>query len=155
MARPIRFFSRNDDYSELSNFAPYGFEEDGVCWPTVEHYFQAQKFPVEKCEAQRERIRSARSPKDAKTLGRSRKFPIRSDWDEIKDDVMRHALCRKFEDSKLRDLLLGTGNRPLVEASPFDKYWGTGKDGRGKNRLGELLMELRAAIRKGMTPGGR
>jgi ribA/ribD-fused uncharacterized protein len=148
MPRPIRFFSRTDAYSELSNFSPYGFEEDGVRWPTVEHYFQAQKFIGDACAEHRERIRTAASPKHAKTLGQSRKHPIRPDWDSVKEDVMRHALRRKFERPELRALLLGTKNRPLVESSPHDRYWGAGKDGSGRNRLGALLMELRTELRK-------
>ena len=148
MSRPIYFYSRTEEYSEFSNFAPFGFEEDGLFWPTVEHYFQAQKFVGERSAEYRERIRTAASPKNAKTLGRSRKYPIHPDWDSRRDDVMRHALRRKFERPALRELLLGTGNRPLIENSPFDRYWGAGKDGSGKNRLGALLMELRAELRR-------
>lgn len=146
MARPIYFFTRNDPYFELSNFAPYGFEEDGLNWPTVEHYFQAQKFAGAESAAHRERIRTAHSPKDAKTLGQSRALPLRPDWEAVKEEIMRHALRQKFAQPELRALLLGTGRRPLIENSPFDRYWGIGKDGSGRNRLGVLLMELRAEL---------
>jgi len=47
MPDPIKFYSKTTAYRELSNFAPFGFEDDGVYWPTVEHYFQVQKFPGE------------------------------------------------------------------------------------------------------------
>lgn len=151
MSGPIRFFSRGDAYSELSNFAPFGFDEGGLHWPTVEHYFQAQKFEGPGAPEYREQIRLARSPRAAKALGRSRGFPIRPDWDSVREDVMRYALERKFADPRLRALLLGTGDRPLVEDSPYDRYWGAGRDGRGKNRLGVLLMELRDRLR---TSGG-
>ncbi len=147
MSKPIYFFSRTDAYSELSNFAPFGFEDEEGYWPTVEHYFQAQKFSGADHADYRARIRSSRSPKDAKTLGQTRKVPIRPDWDEVKEDVMREALRRKFANPTLRDLLLATKNRPLIENSPFDRYWGAGKDGRGLNRLGVLLVELRAELR--------
>jgi len=49
--------------------------------------------------------------------------------------------------SELRELLLGTGHRELVEASPFDHYWGCGADGSGQNRLGRLLMKIREEFR--------
>ena len=146
MSQPIYFYSRTTALYELSNFAPFGFEEDGHYWPTVEHYFQAQKFVLPAGAEHRERIRTAATPKQAKSLGRSRAHRIRPDWDDARDDVMRHALSRKFERPALRELLLGTGTRPLVEASPFDRYWGAGRDGTGRNRLGVLLMELRAAL---------
>ena len=143
---PIYFYTRTSDYFELSNFAPLGFEEDGVYWPTVEHYFQAQKFQGDAAAAHRERIRRARSPKEAKDLGRTREIPIRSDWDQVRDDVMLHALRRKFANLRLAELLLATGARPLVEASPIDDYWGSGAHGNGRNRLGELLAQVRREI---------
>lgn len=151
MAKPIYFFSRNEDYAEFSNFAPFGFEEDGVHWPTVEHYFQAQKFSRPEDADYREKIRTAHSPKQAKSLGQSRSHPLRADWEAVKEDVMRHAIRRKFERPELRELLLSTGRRPLVEASPTDRYWGAGKDGTGKNRMGALLVELRASLRNEST----
>src|SRR6266496_3228150 len=85
---PIRFYSRTDAYRELSNFAPFGLEEEGVHWPTVEHYFQAQKFPGPENAAYRERIRRAKTPKEAKTLGRTRSIAIRPDWDDVKESIM-------------------------------------------------------------------
>ncbi len=143
MAEPIYFFSKNDPYFEFSNFAPFGIEHDGVYWRTVEHYFQAHKFsdPV-----QRERIRNAYSPKQAKDLGQSRAIVIRADWDAVKEDVMMTALRIKFSHPKLKEILLGTGRRPQVESSPHDHYWGCGADGGGKNRLGHLLMQLRKEL---------
>lgn len=143
MKRPIHFFSKSGDYAELSNFAPYGFHEGELYWPTVEHYFQAKKFSD---SDHQERIRNAGSPKQAKALGQSRKHPIQPNWDTIREDVMREALRRKFKNPELKNLLLGTKKRDLVENSPYDKYWGCGKDGKGKNRLGVLLMELREKL---------
>jgi N-glycosidase YbiA len=146
MASPIRFFSRHDAYAELSNFAPFGFEEGGVRWSTVEHYFQAQKFAD---PAHRERIARAHRPQQAKTLGQSRSVSIRQDWDSVRDEVMLDALRLKFADPALRRLLLDTKSRPLIEDSPYDRYWGVGRDGKGCNRLGQLLMELREELRRG------
>ena len=145
MAKPIYFFTKNDPYYELSNFSPYGFEEDGLYWPTVEHYFQAQKFHDPEY---RKRIRNAKSPKQAKALGQTRAIALRSDWEAVKEQVMKHALRRKFSHPKPRAILLGTRRRTLIENSPYDRYWGCGRDGRGKNRLGHLLMEVRREIRE-------
>jgi len=62
---------------------------------------------------------------------------------------MRRALRAKFtQHPDLRTLLLGTGDEEIVENAPGDYYWGCGKDGSGKNRLGALLMELRAELRQ-------
>ena len=146
MRRPVRFYRPQEEYFELSNFSPHGFEADGVWWPTVEHYFQAQKFSGASCAAHRQCIRNAPSPGEAKSLGQSRHVPIRSDWEAAKVDVMRTALRLKFAMPELRELLLSTGSRHLIEASPQDRYWGEGRDGQGKNMLGRLLMELRASL---------
>lgn len=57
---------------------------------------------------------------------------------------MLHALRLKFAKGPPRELLLATGERPLVEASPVDYFWGAGQDGTGLNRLGFLLQQVRA-----------
>lgn len=147
MHEPLYFYTRSGPGFELSNFAPYGLEVDGKYWPTVEHFFQAQKFLD---DGYQERIRRALSPKDARALGQSRRMPIRPDWDEVRDAVMLRALRLKFARPALRQLLLETGDRPLVEASPFDYYWGAGQDGSGLNRLGELLQSVRAELRSSL-----
>ncbi len=138
---PVYFYTRSMPFFELSNFCPPGLEDGGVYWPTVEHFFQAQKFSD---AAHRERIRRAATPKVARELGRSRVHPIRDDWDEVRESVMLHALRIKFAKGPVRELLLSTGERPLVEASPVDYFWGAGQDGSGLNRLGILLQQVRA-----------
>ncbi len=143
MSEPIYFYTKAMPYWELSNFAPPGFEADGVFWPTVEHYFQAQKFNSREA---RTRIRRAQTPKEARALGQSRAFPIRADWDEVRESIMLHALRLKFRQPVPRAVLLSTGDRPLVESSPFDYFWAAGQDGTGQNRLGHLLMQVRAEL---------
>lgn len=142
---PIYFYSTLDEYACFSNFSPHGFELDGVYWPTVEHYFQAQKFVG---TAYAEQIRQARSPKHAKTLGRRRDWPLRSDWEEVKLEIMRQAVQRKFEThADLRSILLSTGTEELVENAPNDYFWGAGRFGTGKNMLGKILMDVREVLR--------
>jgi len=141
---PIYFYSKTMAFWGLSNFSPPGIEVEGEFWPTVEHFFQAQKFNEHEV---RERIRRAPSPKEARALGQSRSFAIRPDWDTVREDVMLQALRLKFLVPKARDLLLSTGNRTLIESSPFDYFWACGQDGTGKNRLGHLLMLVRQELR--------
>ena len=84
----------------------------------------------------------------AARLGRSRKKPLRKDWESSKENVMREALRAKFtQHLDLRALLLSTGDEIIVEHTQNDDYWGDGGDGSGKNRLGILLMELREKLR--------
>ncbi|MEW6493546.1 MAG: NADAR family protein [Cyanobacteriota bacterium] len=141
----IYFYGTRAQYGCFSNFSPHGFELDGVYWPTSEHYFQAQKFVG---TPHADQIREVKSPKDAAKMGRDRKRPLRPDWNEVKDGIMRKAVLRKFETHKdIREILLATGDELIVENSPIDYYWGCGKDGSGKNRLGEILMEVREILR--------
>lgn len=144
MCEPLYFYTKSGPYFELSNFAPYGLAVDGRYWPTVEHFFQAQKFLDADYQ---ERIRKAVSPRDARSLGQSRSVPIRADWDDVREEVMLRALRLKFSHQGVRQVLLQTCDRPLVEASPFDYYWGAGQDGSGKNRLGKLLEQVRVEVR--------
>ena len=144
-AAKILFYRQNDPYGEFSNFSAHPFTLNGKTWPTSEHYFQAQKFAGTPHE---EEIRHANSPSTAARLGRSRSRPLRADWETVKDDVMRRALQAKFEQHpKLQALLFSTGDAELVEHTRNDHYWADRGDGTGKNMLGRLLMELRAAFR--------
>ncbi len=141
----LYFYSVREPFGEFSNFSPHGIELDGQWWPTTEHYFQAQKFED---AAYRDKIRAASVPKRAADLGRSRAHPLRTDWEQVKDDVMRRAVLVKFQTHPaLRDLLLSTGNKPIVENAPGDYYWGCGKDGTGQNRLGQILVQVRETLR--------
>jgi N-glycosidase YbiA len=141
---PLYFYTKSMPFWGLSNFAPPGIEADGVYWETIEHYFQAQKFAD---ASVRERIRLAETPKKARELGQSRSYPIRSDWDSVREEVMLFAMRRKYKVPSARELLLSTGSRELIESSPYDYYWACGKDGTGLNRLGHLLMRVRGELR--------
>lgn len=141
----IHFYAAGDAWGELSNFAPFPIVLGGRRWPTSEHYFQAQKFAG---TAHEEEIRRAKKPRLAAEMGRDRKRPLRRDWEAVKDGVMLQALRAKFtQHADLRELLLSTGDARLVEHTANDAYWGDGGDGSGRNRLGQLLMQLRDELR--------
>ena len=144
---PIYFYAAIEEpYGCFSNFSAHPFELDGAWWPTSEHYFQAQKFVgTPRCE----QIRRAQSPRNAAHMGRSRQHPLRSDWEQVKDDVMLKAVLKKFEThADIRAILLETGNERIIESAPSDYYWGCGSDGSGKNKLGLILMRVRGILRE-------
>jgi N-glycosidase YbiA len=144
----IRFYRERDSYGEFSNFAAFPIHLKGQMWPTSEHYFQAQKFAGTEHEAH---VRQAKTPGDAARMGRDRMRPLRTDWESVKDDIMREAVWAKFEQHpQLRQLLLSTGDAELVEHTKNDRYWGDGGDGTGRNMLGRILMETRDRIRAAM-----
>lgn len=140
----IYFYKINDEYGCFSNFAHYAFELDGKRWMTSEHYFQAQKF----CGTQYEEvIRLLDNPMKVAEMGRSRDLPLRVDWEQVKDDVMRKAVLAKFTQNKeIRDILISTGEETIIEKTTNDYYWGCGKDESGKNMLGIILMEVREEL---------
>lgn len=140
----IYFYKINDEYGCFSNFAHYGFELDGKWWMTSEHYFQAQKFCGTEYE---EIIRLLDNPMKAAEMGRNRELPLRVDWEQVKDDIMRKAVLAKFTQNKeIKNVLLSTGKETIVENTSNDYYWGCGKDGSGKNMLGIILMEVREKL---------
>jgi ribA/ribD-fused uncharacterized protein len=140
----IYFYTKNDEYGDFSNFSSHGIEMEGVWWRTVEHYFQAQKFNDPKY---RDKIKESHTAKQAAELGRSRKLPIRSDWEVVKDSIMEEAVLTKFQThDSLKEMLLFTGDQDIVENAPDDYYWGAGKDGTGLNKLGKILVKVRARI---------
>jgi N-glycosidase YbiA len=145
---PIYFYSDLEQpYGCFSNFSRHGFVMDKLWWNTSEHYFQAQKFVG---TPYLEQIRSVNTPKDAANLGRKRTLPPRSDWEQVKDEIMLRAVLCKFQiHLDIQEILLGTGNESIVENAPGDYYWGCGKDGTGKNQLGLTLMQVRDILRKG------
>ncbi len=132
------FFGR---YRFLSNFYPCEMDVAGVRYPTLEHAFQAEKTTN---MTEREVIRNAKTPGQAKALGR--RVTLRGNWNEIRVDVMRELLGIKFSDKVLRAELLATKDAELVEGNTWgDVFWGVCK-GRGENMLGKLLMEIRTQI---------
>ncbi len=142
-AAVIEFNSTTPQYKEFLNNYPVNLTIGEKVWPSVEHYYQAMKFP-NNLEYQ-ETIRAAKTAAAAKRMGKTETIPIRDDWTTYRDDVMYTALKEKFSDAHptLKEKLLSTGNAVLRKASPLDNYWGTGKKKLGQNKLGVLLMKLR------------
>jgi ribA/ribD-fused uncharacterized protein len=147
----IHFFSKSETHRELSNFAPFDIDLDGKRWPTTEHYYQAQKFADSGLQA---KIRRADKPIIAKNLADKHRDQLRVDWDAVKDEVMYRAVRRKFElHGELRALLLATAEEEIAESAPNDYYWGVGREGTGQNKLGKIIMRIRAELRAGVIAG--
>ena len=142
---PIYFnAAKFEAYKEFDNRFPIQFTVDGVNWPSVEHYYQAMKFP-ELPEFQ-EQIRLAPSAATAAKLGKTKdpSKPIRGDWKEKRESILQTALVAKFDQNPALDkMLIDTYPRPLVFADANDAFWGYGRTKMGQNKLGTLLMNLR------------
>lgn len=140
---PITSFKGKFHFLSNFYFSPFIYEKR--TFNTVEHGFQCHKT---KDSMWRSLITNAQSPGQAKRIGRT--CPLRSNWEEIKEDIMMAMLRAKFSEPEMEQKLLATYERELIEGNTWgDVYWG--KDlhsGRGKNRLGILLMKLRTELRK-------
>jgi N-glycosidase YbiA len=140
----IYFYKVNQPYGYFSNFSPHPIDLDDQHWPTVEHYYQAQKFVGSSCEYLIPRIRSAPNPETAAVIGRDPQHPPSTDWPQRKLAVMEKALRQKFASHPdLQQLLLDTGTANIVEDSATDYFWGCGSDRSGSNHLGQILMRIR------------
>ena len=127
------------EYFFLSNFYHQPFKFGGVVYDTAENAFQAQKAP----ENDREKYAHVK-PNAAKSMGRKEKLP--EDWELKKTIYMERIIEAKFKIFELGQLLLKTGDAELIEGNTWnDTYWGMNlRTGKGLNKLGEILMELRS-----------
>lgn len=136
--------SFRNEYSFLSNFFASLIIINGKKYATVEHAYQALKTSdVETHEL----IRNAKTPAIAKRLGRA--IQLKSNWDNIKIEVMKFCLQKKFENPYLRAMLISTGVEELIEKNYWgDTFWGVdAKTLKGENWLGRLLTEIRENIK--------
>jgi ribA/ribD-fused uncharacterized protein len=133
-----------EPYKEFDNRFPAKFTVNGVEWPSVEHYYQAMKFP-ELPEFQ-EQIRSAPTATAAAKLGKAKDpaKPIRADWKTAREAIMREAVTAKLDQNPaIMQLLVNTYPKPIVFADGADAFWGYGRTKMGQNKLGTLLVDIR------------
>lgn len=137
--------TRTDAPDPLASYSRHGFDLDGDHWPSVEHYYQAMKFEDRSI---REQIRDAAHPDAAQKLARKHRRRIRSDWKRVRETMMTRGVyikCRTH--TVVADALLATGDKKILESSQYDYYWGCGRDGRGENVYGQVLMNVRDKLR--------
>lgn len=145
----------------LSQWWPSPFVVEGVSYATAEHWMMAGKARLfADAEAER-RVLAAGHPSQAKKAGRLVRGFDEEIWARERFGIVVEGSVHKFaSDPSLREFLLGTGERVLVEASPVDRVWGIGlaaddeaaadpERWRGPNLLGFALMAARARLRGG------
>ncbi len=146
------YVSRSDSLSPLASYSKHGFDLDGERWPSVEHYYQAMKF---ESAALRSSIRDLDHPAKAGEFAAKNKRSVRKDWKKLKETFMTRGVyikCRTH--AEVAEALLDTGEQKLVESSQFDYFWGCGRDGRGRNAYGKVLMAVRDKLREEKSAAG-
>jgi len=137
-------------YGGLSNMASgYELKVNGREIPTSEALYQACRFPRD--PDIQEMIIKEKSPMSAKMIAKANREKSREDWEEIRIEIMRWCLRVKLAQNffEFGKLLESTFDKPIVEESSKDDFWGAIRDKqdtnilKGKNVLGQLLMELR------------
>lgn len=147
----IRFYRANEKpYGVFSNLYRRAIEFEGDVYQTSEHAYQAGKARKEEV---RKWLMAAPSPALLAMAAHGLYvWDVHPDWSKTKFDRMKKILLCKFtQHLDLQELLLSTGNSRLVEAATVDnavnRLWGE-VNGKGQNKLGVLLMEVREEIRK-------
>lgn len=143
----------------FSQWFPLEFEEEGIVYKTAEHYMMAGKAKLFNDQEVLEQVLNAETPNEAKSLGRKVKDFDPQLWDEHKYEIVKQGNLLKFSQNVgLREFLLSTEDKILVEASPYDKIWGIGmletdpkaqdpSQWDGENLLGFALMEVRDELK--------
>ncbi|TGE10420.1 NADAR family protein [Hymenobacter fodinae] len=135
------------------------FVVTGITYRSTEHWMMAEKARLFQNTELLAKILAAPSPAEAKKLGRQVTGFDPAVWDARKYEIVRAGNVHKFsQHPSLRDFLLDTHDRVLVEASPVDSIWGIGLAAdsvdaehparwQGENLLGFALMEVRDQLR--------
>mmetsp|Transcript_148823 Transcript_148823/g.211372 ORF Transcript_148823/g.211372 Transcript_148823/m.211372 type:complete len:154 (+) Transcript_148823:43-504(+) len=147
LTQNIKFFQAHQAYGEFANFYPSPVLIDERKYPTVEHFYQSQKF-VGVNDNLAEKIRRCGTPSEARAIATSTDVTVREDWADVKYSVLMRGLTFKFQQhERLKQLLQGTENKGLIFDATHDSDLGIG-EGDGENNLGKALSELRAKVKK-------
>lgn len=140
-----RYVSRLDVDELLGTVSNHPFQLEDRIWPTVEHYIQAMQFDE---EPRQEKIRMAKTAMLARKFGKTGLFRrANADRANRRQVYMTRALytkCRTYP--VVREALLATGDEFIVENDQYDYYWGCGRDRRGDNNYGKVLMQVRQKL---------
>lgn len=148
------------DKSCFSQWFPSAFEQDGITYPTAEHWMMAGKAKLFEDNEMFEKIVASKTPHQAKKLGRKVRNFDPNAWNEAKRDIVLQGNLLKFaQHQDMKEFLINTGDRVIIEASPYDAIWGIGmsitskgvenpNNWKGENLLGYVLMDTRTALTK-------
>ena len=142
---PVLFYMQ--EFYCLDNFSAFKVLWQGTEYMTAEHAYQAAKF--DHLQTMGNYICGASSAHEAKRIAKTFAHHVRPDWSEVRVAVMEDVLRAKMHQHEfVREKLLETGDREIIEDSPKDTFWGRGPNGDGENNVGKIWMKLRAELQK-------
>jgi len=144
-------------WSFLSNFYPSVITHQGITYPTVEHYYVAQKVNTDHLIDGKhfDKIDLREFISKIPTAGQVKRFcrqfvEVRKDWEDVRYDVMMFGVREKFKHENLKEMMIQTGEEELIEGNWWhDIFWGVcscEKCPKGQNTLGKILMIARDKI---------
>ena len=151
----VFFWKPSDSHGFLSNWSPHKIVENGIEFSTMEHYMMYHKAVLMGDKDTARRILKAKTPTEAKGLGRIVRGFSEEKWVERRETVVFNGLLLKIRQHPgVKRQLLETGESLLAEASPYDRIWGIGMKGdhpraqnpdmwQGANLLGKAWMRVR------------
>ncbi|KAH7088193.1 hypothetical protein FB567DRAFT_591608 [Paraphoma chrysanthemicola] len=158
---PVYFWRPTDPNAYLGQWYVSPFTHDSSTYATAEMWMMVQKARLFDDEAVARKMLATTDPKRHKALGRQVKNFDGRVWDEHKLKIVEDGTYHKFtlcdDAPNLKAMLLATGERELVEASPLDRIWGIGFTEKnagmnrhkwGQNLLGVALMRVRERLRE-------
>lgn len=152
----VFFWGKEDIYSNFF-FHPFKHQELNFKWSEQAVMYRKAKFFG--ADEIANKILQAKTPKECKDFGRSRQIPFNETlWVENRERIYKEVLLDKFSSPKLKEQILATKDKTLVEASPYDNIWGIKMSAehpdaenpskwKGLNLLGKVLMEVREELK--------
>lgn len=142
----VYFFSHAFD--PLNNWSANAVTISRQTFATLEHAYHYMKFAETAPEIAAE-IQVAPSPWAAMQIERKHRDKRRTDWQDVKVAIMTDLVRAKVsQNDDVRDCLEKTRDKSIIENSPWDSFWGAGKDGKGRNMMGQILMQVRIELRR-------
>ncbi|KAK5117974.1 hypothetical protein LTR62_004018 [Meristemomyces frigidus] len=159
---PLFFWREFEEpYGFMSQWYEAPFQVNGVNYQTAEMWMMIEKARLFGDEETAKKMMGTTVPAEHQALGRKAQGFNREKWDQHKSRIVEEGNYHKFtkckEKPEMREMLLATGERELVEASPTDRIWGVGfgaadaeanREKWGENRLGKAMMVVRERLRK-------
>ncbi len=125
----------------LNPFSPHMLEWEWTLYPTFEHAYHALRYPQ---QIHKDKILSAKSPRQVWEISQTLKEYQSPDWPEKKISIVKQLMKAKAEQHKeVQNALKLSWDMPILKDIPEDAYWWVWPDGKWQNIMGKIWEEIR------------